>query len=229
MLDKIEEGSGVKATIILNGKEENFRLAVLASKGWDGENNYEYGFINEAGTLYSRGMYSGGATGFGITAYNIKAIDEEFYKSYTIVTFDLEEMKKLSDEVKEKQNKEQQDFEERQKKIVDEINSMPETFKTGDERIDKLVTIIRSAAEFNPKRNSSIQGGVISWKSNLRPNCYHETYLTKDGKYQVKKFAKDMDYLFGTESERFDPKTLLVTITEAVKTINKEIRDIKNK
>lgn len=63
----LKEGCGVGVVLIINGKPVSFKLALAQRKDdWSQEQKYEYGLISEDGSLYtSRGLYSGGTTGFG--------------------------------------------------------------------------------------------------------------------------------------------------------------------
>jgi len=228
MLNKIEEGSGIKMTLLVNGNPEVFNLAVLRREGWKDE-NYEYGFVNESWTKYFRNPYSGGRTGFGCNVYDIKEITDDFKKEYKIITTDLDCITALAnaDEVKAKLDEEE--FTQNQEAKVKAINALPKTFSPMvDAELDSLFEFVRSDAEYKRHYSSSVKGGSIQLrKIGEEKTIWLDNYTTKDGKLRIKNFAGNMKRLFGEMTLRFEPKTLLSKLIERQKELTQMVKMAK--
>ncbi len=110
MIRKLEDGNGISFKILLNGKQEEFVLALLFKQDYFSEkyNRYEYGFVNSDKTLYISTLYSGGNTGFGYHLNEIKSfnvLSPEGEQKIKFITSDLDEMNRIAEEenIKEKE------------------------------------------------------------------------------------------------------------------------------
>lgn len=230
MLNKMEEGSGIKMTLLVGGKQMNFNLAVIGRKGWNGTIEYEYGFVNDDWTKHFKSPYTGGNTGFGCNDYGMGNIDTKWLESYQIITTDIDAIIALAntDELKAKQDKE--DFDKKQAERVVEINNLPKIFCIGDGLLDQDFEFVRSDADYVAFYSKQITGGNITLrKKNDKTgnNIYIDNYVGKDGKLLVKRFAGDMKWLFGDIALRFDPKNLLSLLVNRQKELEKTIKSIK--
>jgi len=232
MLNKMENGSGIKMTLVIDGNAMNFNLAVMGRKSWRGELDYEYGFVNDDCTKYFRAPYTGGNTGFGCNNYDIKIIDADFLESYQIITTDIDAIRALAeaDEKAAKQTKE--DFDNAQTEKTAKINALPKTFEIGIPIIDATFEFARSDAEYSAAYSSKVKGGGITLRKkgaddDYRCYIYMDNYTTKDGKFLVKRFAGDMKHIFGDAALQFDPKDLLTVLVNRQKELTAMIRNIK--
>jgi len=230
MLNKIEEGSGIKMSLILNGKPEEFKLTVLGRKRWSDDGcDYEYGFVNEDRTKYLRGPYSGGRTGFGCGTYDIKEMDEKFKKEYKFITSDLDCIEFLAnaDEVKAKLDEEK--FNRNQEAKAKAINALPKTFSPMvDAELDSMFEFVRSNAEYNRVYSHSVKGGSINFrKIGEERTIWLNNYKTKGEKLKVKSFDADMAWLFGDMAKRFEPKTLLTKLIDRQKALAQMVINAK--
>ena len=202
MLEKLQEGSGVKAVLIVDGKPETFNLGIFARKGFGGLQR-EFGYINEIGTKYVKSIYSGGATGFGANAYSIQDVKEILNDDFHLITTYLPKIVEITENEAEAEKKRCEEHLKKQEEKVKAINNLPTTFTTGNDLLDKYVEFRRSEAHYNPRQSAQIQGGEISLykkgdaigTTNIHGRIEMEEYKTRDGKLQPRKFAKDLVYL----------------------------------
>lgn len=213
MLNKIEDGSGVKAVIMVNGKPETFVLAVIARKRFfaNGDpEDLEYRFVNTTGTKYTRGMYTGGSTGFGTS--DIKEINAEWLEGYRVVTTDLEGIMELAKADGERVKREREEAEAKQLAKVDRINALPKSFPVGNAVLDAVFELVRDDASFNPRRSSRIQGADYVYFRRKDQEWYRPfnpfDYKAKDGKLLSSKFTKEAKMSFGEELAEKAVKTV---------------------
>jgi hypothetical protein len=211
MLNKIEDGSGVKAVVMVNGKPETFVLAVIAQKGFLREGvELEYGFVNTTGTKYTRGMYTGGSTGFGTN--DVKEINAEWLEGYRIVTTDLDGIIELAKADEERVKREREEAEAKQFAKVDRINALPKSFPVGNIVLDAVFELTRNDASFNPRHSSRIQGiDYVSFQRKDQEWCRPFNpfdYKAKDGKLLSSKFTKEAKMSFGEELAEKAVKTV---------------------
>jgi len=204
MLNKIEEGSGVEMVLYIDGKTETFKIAVIEREGWMGKGEYEYGFVNEDWTKYLRSPYSGGRTGFGCNPYEIRKIDEEWGKEYKIITTDLDCIQTLANAEEVKAKLAEEEAIRKDEARVKAINALPKTFEAIPELKGEF-EFVRDDVDYNRQMSSRIKGGRVSLQKkdrdendrSFKPNP--SEYVARDGKLLVKKFAKDVEWLFGKE------------------------------
>lgn len=194
MIAKIEEGSGVKMVLFIDGKLENFNLSILERRMF-GSKKYEYGFVNDDRTKYTRGSYSGGNTGFGSS--HIVPMDEDFAKDYKFITSDLECIQALAnaEAVKEKLALEEEIANSEAKVIA--VNKLPETFTCGMTELDGKYHFVRTKASYNRHMSRSIQGGGITFEKKTGAGSYWydlDRYVNKIGVPNAKKFASEFGY-----------------------------------
>jgi hypothetical protein len=229
-IDKLKNGCGVAASLIIDGQVETFRLAVVAepdhfAKDDDRWTRLRYAFINVKQTLFISGMYSGGVTGFG--EHNPQLMDETWHERYRLITTNLDEINFLAEWEDEVNRKIENDVRERQMQIVDEINKLPSTFTVGIPSIDEVVEFRRSEAHIDATRNR-IYGGIVNLYrvgENQR-DLYIENYVSKSGQMLVSKFTDgDMKWTFGKVD--LTPRTVLEIILKRKKEVEKMVNDIK--
>jgi len=230
---KLESGSGIGFTVIIDGEIVNFKLGVFARKTWGGKEEMEYGFISDSDMeysftspegLYSRGTYFGGITGMGVTPCEIKNIPGDM----RLVTTDLDEINKLAGVAEDKAKQEKEVEIKTKQDKVKRINALPRIFPVGDKKLDSLVVFKRSDASYNSFSSRRVEGGSINLAyKNADGKCiWLSDYLTKDGKLQVKKFAGDLRHLFGDRAPEFALKATLRTLVDRQRELTMMINKI---
>jgi hypothetical protein len=220
MINKFEEGSGVAMVIYIDGKFETFKLSVIERKARRPK-GYEYGFVNEDQTKYFHGPYSGGITGFGISQYEIRKIDEEWGKEYKVITTDLDCIQALANAEEVKAKLAEEEAIRKTEARVKAINALPKTFSVIPE-LDEEFEFVRSDASCLHGHGIPIKGGHIRLRKkrdegssfeSITNRPYLTKYISKDRKLLVKKFDGDMKWLFG-EKIAFanNPKDLLTKL-----------------
>jgi len=224
MIGKLSNGYGTKAMIWIDGKEMEFKLAIMARKTWDDQEEFEYGFITEDG-LYSRGFYSGGTTGFGISNYEV---EQKIPDRSRVVTTDLNDINEIAEREQNRANLEHEEITNSQNEKIKEINSLPK-FSLVHPELDDVVVFERSDAEFRPSHSSAIQGGTYSLKAKKYPKTiWLNDYKTKDDKLLTKKFSADMKYNFDGAADKMNPKDLLTLLLNKERDLNRQIKIIKD-
>lgn len=74
MVKALEDGMGVKFSVVIDGKLVDFTLGLIqkeASYEVDGKKNVLVFFKEDTDLFYEKNLYSGGLTGFGINSYEI--------------------------------------------------------------------------------------------------------------------------------------------------------------
>ena len=74
MVKALEDGIGVKFSVVIDGKLVDFTLGLIqkeASYEIDGKKNSLVFFKEDTDLFYEKNLYSGGLTGFGINSYEI--------------------------------------------------------------------------------------------------------------------------------------------------------------
>ena len=217
MLQKLEEGSGTKFSVLVNGKEVEFKLAILEAESFFQSKSLGYGFVSENG-LYSSSCYSGGTTGFGVS--DLRPLDP----NKKVITMDLTEMNRIAEaEINIENNKRKEEEQEMQRKVV-RINQLPTSFESIPEL--KEFTFLRSEASYNPRNSRNIQGGRFELTNKSKKvTIWLEKYVATDGKLQAKKFESETRYYFAT-GENFQPKEALTALLERKKELNEMVKHI---
>jgi hypothetical protein len=226
MIRRIEEGQGVKVSLWMNDKIENFSLVVLKQKNsWDSESIFTYAFINDDRTKYFKSSDTNGNTGFYCNAYDINS---DFFDRYEIVTNDINEINKIAEaeEIKRKKEKLEEDNYLTEKVI--RINNLPKRFNTGIPELEEILVFTRSEAIFNPLVNSKIRGANINLfkKDSHNSLIILNDYVTKDGKILTKEFTKYINWIIGNVNFEFNPKEVLIKLIERRKELVRMIQDI---
>ncbi|MDD5053635.1 MAG: hypothetical protein PHO27_12945 [Sulfuricurvum sp.] len=225
MIDKIKEGSGVQAAFIVDGKKEVFNLAILARIGYDDPEDMEYGLINEAGSKYIKGIACGIETFFRCD-YDIRPINENFFKTFRIITTDLEEIEQIVDEAQKVKEIKQKDRADMRRKWMDDFNSLPKTFLVGDSLLDTVLEFRRSDAVDDP--HVGILKGNIGLFLKAKPDTkiYLSVYQSKDGKrLMAKKFSEEMNWFIPDVAKKIDPKIALSLLINRYKELKRMIKN----
>jgi len=194
-MNHVEEGSGIKMTLIVKGEKTKFNLVVLKCKSWTGRAEFRYQFVNEEKGLAFRSPYSGGNTGFGQDVRNMTLMNEEWHTTNEIVARSLEEIARIVDIVQGIEKTENEEYEKNQNARVAAINAMPTSFKTCIPGFE----FFRSKAEYKGTYSRSVQGGDIvltNIKNTNFPgrNIWIEEFTSKNGRLLVKKFEGSSEW-----------------------------------
>lgn len=185
----LKNGVATKFTILLNGEEVEFILAVVESDfSFRDEIRWEFLYVNVDKRLYTSGTYSGGSTGCGCDYVN--PLGEK-----KIRTTDLKEISRLGVASDQKRLDDQEIFKAKQQRAADKINELPVLFGVGQFGPYKL-TIRRTPASYNPRYSSRIIGAgcaaeITTENSDCERNLWVENYFTKAGSFQKKKAVAD--------------------------------------
>lgn len=236
MIRQIEEGTGLGFTVLLNDKQEQFRLVIIAKKNWrdDKFTDYSFGYMNQSNTLFTTSCYSGGNTGFGINPrYGNTKIDDEWIANNKLVTDNLEEIKKMALEATQKQADDREAEIARKTELANKINELPTTFPIGLAQLDQF-QFVRTEAIYRPGYSSNVYVASVHIEKRVKKNAYNNTfclsyYMTKDRKLQVKKFTEAANYFFGVDiMKQFEPKELFLFLLGKEQEIKNKIKEIKN-
>jgi len=224
LLNSIKEGCGVGVIIMIDGKPELFKLAVFTKKSFFKEDyHYEYKFINESRTKCFDHIYSGGNTGLGCDY--IDDVEKMKADGHEFLTDDLDCIKEIANREEEREENERKERIKKTEEKVAAINNLPKEIDSIPELPD--VKFARSNASFDPAMSSRIMGGHYALETkNKSVRFFSSAYKTKDGKWQVKKFAGDIAWKFGDEVARNnDPKTLLEKIAAREEEIKNMVKN----
>ncbi len=218
-LQELEPGVATRITVLdVEGKEMEFRLAVLETKGYDDNKRLEFGFINEEHLLAS-GVHSGGIVGVGIDLkYDLHPLTDA-----TIVTTDLAEIIKLSKEATKKDQEEREKENNRKHEMAKEINKLP----TEMDRLEiggLVYTIERTKAEYNPSHSGRVRCSIFVHKN---ANIFWlDNYYRKDGVMMKKRILNDTVQIIGT-STTADPIGVIQLLKEKLDSAKAKISAIK--
>lgn len=237
-LSRVKSGSGVKFQVLIDNIGVDFRLVLIAKKGWGSNkfDQYEYGWIDENEDKYIKSVYSGGSTGFCISDFGnpYDKINVDWKKLFKIITYDIEEMNVIAGKEENKHKKERLDFDKTMVSKVNTINKLPKFFKTKSDIMDTVCRFVRTKAVYNPRQSSRIMGGSIFLElkedSKVWNRCCTlrlDSYKTSDNKLLVKKFANEAKYFFGEIMNRFDSKVMLSMLTNREREIKQIIKEAK--
>jgi hypothetical protein len=224
----MRNGSGVKATLLVDGKLVDFQLALVIDKrfSWSSP-HHKLIFVTEDKKKYADGFYSGGETGFGRDANEIKDIDP---KEYEILSVDLGYIAKFQQDEEERRVKEKKEYEKKQKARVEKLNALPEK-ETIFNPFGIELYIQRDEASYNPGYSNKIN---FEYRFTCASKEYRffdpSDYFTKRGSMKLKDFEADMEFKLGIEPSK-DKKwnrMVLETISAAHKKYEEKIRAIKN-
>ena len=233
MIEKLKDGCGVGARIAINGNYEEFGLAVLLRKDFidmearEPENDwkhYEYGFINNDSTLYFKGLYSGGVTGFGQNS--LLPINEEWYSHYMIITKDVHRAIEIAEESENKQKSIENERIQKALGLMEKINALPEKFSIGWPSLDEKVEFRRSKAVYREGRFVGVHGGNISLyrKDGSEINICH--YVSKSGQFLTRKFD-DLEMKYAFPESQLSARAVLELLVNRQKELEKMINDVK--
>jgi len=228
MIRKLENGSGVGFSVIVDGNVVNFKLAVFARKWFRDTEEMEYGFISDDQSRYFKGTYSGGNTGMGISDHELRT-KSPIPEGYRLVTTDLNEIARLAEEFEEEARLQKEEHENEMRAKVEEINRLPEAFEVGIPALESVIYFERSEAYYAPRQSSRIQGGCFSIEfkdEKKRFNFWLSNYKTEAERLRIKGFAKDMKHLFGDVSFLLDPKETLQTLISRQNELTNMVRKI---
>jgi len=225
---KLENGSGVGFSVMIDGNVVNFKLAVFAKKWFRDTEEMEYGFISDDQSRYFKGIYSGGNTGMGISDHELRT-KSPIPEGYRLVTTDLNEIARLAEKSEEAARLEKEESENEMKAKVEKINALSEKFEVGIPALESVIYFERSEAYYAPRQSSRIQGGGfdIEFKDGKkRFNFWLSNYKTETGRLRVKDFAKDMKHLFGDVAFQLDAKATLQGLIDRQNELTNMVRKI---
>ena len=185
-LTAMKNGNMTRFTIIVDGKEIDFRLCVILTKNWCNENEYGFMFVSTDNKLSCTSCYSGGNTGGGADYINNAS-------ELIIVTDDIEKMQALAIEADAMAIQSREDRDANIQKTVELINQLPIEYSVCTTP-DFEVKVIRSKAEYRPSYSGKFLPSYnVSVK---RTNGYESTlwlsnYYRKDGVLLKKKAIED--------------------------------------
>jgi len=228
-IESLKNGSGVKATILIDDKPVTFCLGLFAKEKLfqkeEGELEYEYGFLSEDQELYTDNFYSGGTTGFGRNQSDIHPVIWEGTKFningrlLVLVSTDLEEINRIARQQQLKAQDERAEWIKSQQEKTRKFNELPKEVFLFEEKGIKFY-LVRSEAEFNPHRSSTIRHYVsvefVLPDGTRKDNLRLYDFTTKDGKLQVRKFFGEFKWLYGDIAFQYNEKMakeLLQTLT----------------
>lgn len=194
----MKNGSGVAATLWIDGELVTFKLALVIDKdyGWASKDP-KFAFVNEElKKIVDGSFYSGGETGFGRDTYEIKDLNER----WEIVSTDLNYIINYQKEEEERREREKEKYKIKQAERVEKINALPEKeviYETGAYGGLK-VYVKRGIANYNPEYSSKIHFSYYMATEKIDWFDIND-YITRDGKIKVKQFEKDMKHKFGVE------------------------------
>ena len=226
---KLEQGSGVGFSVMIDGNVVNFKLAIFARKSWNDTEEMEYGFISEDEILYVKSTYSGGTTGMGISDYEISRERLTIPEGYRLVTIDLNEINEIGRQKEEKATNEKKEYEDVMRAKVEKINALPEAFEVETMVLKPIIYFKRSEAYYNPRQSSRIQGGGfdIEFKDGKkRFNFSLSNYKTETGRLRTKNFASDMRHLFSDVAFQLDAKETLQGLIDRQNELTNMVRKI---
>lgn len=233
-INKLENGCGLGFSIINEGQIINFKLAVFSKKRLFHKDETElvYGFISENG-LYANGTYSGGTTGLGLSAWEIRNETFAIPEDLTFVTSDLSEIIKMAEQDEERVRKEKEDYDKKQNEAVEKINQLPKFFLVegkNEKHPDWNIFIYREDYDYNSRRSRSIIGDVRQYLTKeddpqTRENYWDlERYYGQGGRILSKSFIKENEWFKGNQDQAYD---FLVKVKSEENRIRKMINDLK--
>lgn len=222
----LKEGSGIGVTLLLNGKEEKFRLGLFSSKNWSDKEELEYGFVNEDETKFFFGaMYSGGESGFGLSDYRYQ--DMKLPEGKRLVTTDMYEIERLARKADNDAADERANWLESQAARVSEINKLPKETKLFSWKgIDFY--FVRREASFNATYSRQIQCHMelMARRADGRTmDFYISNYYSKSGALLIKNFIRDFRYFIGESVMQATAIKDLKILVELIRTTEKQERD----
>jgi hypothetical protein len=229
-ITSLKNHCGIGVTLLIDDKEEKFRLGVFASKDWNGKEVLEYGMVNEDQTKFIFGsLYSGGTTGFGLSDYEDMTLPE----GKQLITTDMEVIKQMAYDADVRTEEKRDSWLESQKAKSVEINRLPKEEKLLSwDSMDFYFT--RGEASFNSTYSRDIQcrTGLIMQRKGTesRKNLYFEDYFTKAGSKKIKRFLQDISYFVGEDKMQTksmkEINALLDVLKAAIRDAKKRITDI---
>jgi len=225
---KLENGSGVGFSVMIDGNVVNFKLAIFARRWFRDTEEMEYGFISDDQSKYFKGTYSGGNTGMGVDGSALRT-KSSIPEGYRLVTIDLNEITKLAEEFEEAARLQKEEHENEMRAKVEEINRLPEAFEVGIPVLEPIIWFKRSEAYYNPRQSSRIQGGGfdIEFKDGKkRFNFSLSNYKTETGRLRTKNFASDMRHLFSDVAFQLDAKETLQGLIDRQNELTNMVRKI---
>ena len=182
-------GIGIKATLIVDGKEVEFELGCVNEKIYNDEWMPKLIWFKKGTDQYLDGsFYSGGLTGFGKSNFNNLSSD---FTRKQILTKNPYEALKIMDQYEQKEKEEKELLNQRKLLAVATINvELP----SGTYVEETNWTVVRNQATFNPKYSSRIEChlNILDDKNRL---IWLDNYKRKDGKILKKKIIEDFGSL----------------------------------
>lgn len=200
-----------------DGMELEFRLAVVGRPAWDGQEQLEFRYVNEAHGLVADGTYSGGVTGSGCDRWS-RLGDEESYltRGLRIVTTDLRDLMVMAAKATADAEAERERLDRAKTEACRRINALPEAWLACTYG-GKKYFVTRGTAVCRPARSSRfmpyLNAQVKDLAAMVGENFYYNQCLDKHGRVLKAKAKK----LFGPDGP---------AIVEALVKKQAEVRDL---
>ena len=182
-------GIGIKATLIVDGKEVEFELGCVNEKIYNDEWMPKLIWFKKGTDQYLDGsFYSGGLTGFGKS--NFQDLSSDFTRKQ-ILTKNPYKALEIMEQYEQKEKEEREILNQRKLLAVATINvELPSATYIGETNW----TVVRNQATFNPKYSSRIEChlNILDDKNRL---IWLDNYKRKDGKIIKKKILDDFGSL----------------------------------
>lgn len=217
-LQTLTDGCCTRITLLINGEETGFRLAVAQRTDlWSKQKEYFFVYVSSDHKWYCDSFYSGGNTGVGANISNLKP-----YGDIDVLSDDLEEIKELGVRQDELNRQEQDRREKARATAVELINALPAKHLIGTFE-GRKIWVERGEASYRPGYSNRtrpwIRGsyivlhndGTTSREMTLNPNAY----ITRDGKFRRKKaiadFGPQAAEIFGLVKAKIDEVNASIT------------------
>ena len=229
-LQKLEDGVMLRYFILQDGKEVEFKLAVIREKSMF-RDTYEYSFayVNEEHTLYTDGGYSGGITGIGVSKHNIRSFTKpdsgsEFYRAFEFVTDEMEIVESFIESETEKRRLAAEDKTKKIELDIERINTLPKEMPIHESFTYKWVAR-RSEVDYRPVYSARYKPFVEIYR--IRKETGGESsydlkysFYRKDGVMRKKKIRENLWYLFGDDVASYHGESAVEFIVEALEVQN---------
>lgn len=184
-------GIGIKATILIDGRETELELGCIKERGWlRGEWEPKLVWFEKGTDRYLENpFYSGGTTGFGKGNYHNLSSN---FEDKQILTKNWKEAIQIMQNEEFEREIKRKELNRKKNLAVEKINS-------------KLLSVIpientefivaRNKATFNPRYSQKIECGVNVLDKKARMVWLNEDYKRKDGKLFKKRIIQDFGSL----------------------------------
>lgn len=163
MIKPIGNGSGISATLLIDGQPVIFNLALAIDCRWRNSSTQDkdlsYIYVSDNG-LYIEGLYSGGITGFGQDRY--RPLSNE----WNIIATDLSEIQRIAQEVEKRQLEYEDKYKASIRRKVNLVNMLPtekELFSAPLSTGTFRIILRRTPAEYIPEKTVKYSGRVTPY------------------------------------------------------------------